>query len=361
MWSPARRSPVSEGGRGGGPEGRAALSRSDGPRYLRLEDLLDLVLRLQASTLGLTLDEIAQEYGVSRRKAERMRDAIDRVFGLEALQREIDRKKRWRLRDARVPRLAHLSAAEIGALEAAAQLAGQEGRDDHAGLLRGLRLKLEAALRPEDAVRLAPDVEALVEAEGVAMRAGPRPSIRPEVVDVLRRAILARRKVRVHHRARSRQDLRVHKVYPYGFLFGSRHYLVAWSRPADRYLLYALPSIERVELLDEAYEADPEFDLRRFAENSFGVFQEPPVEAVWRFRPDVAADARKFRFHPRQQMEEEPDGSLVVRFSAGGLLEMAWHLFTWGASVEVVSPPQLRELLVRLLEEALATHSGRSA
>jgi len=337
------------------------LSRGDGPRYLRLEDLLDLVLRLQASTLGLTLDEIAQEYGVSRRKAERMRDAIDRVFGLEALQSDIDRKKRWRLRDRRVPQLAHLTAAEIGALEAAARLAGQDGRKDHAALLHGLRLKLEAALRPEVAMRLAPDVEALVEAEGVAMRAGPRPSIRLEVVDALREAILARRKVRVHHRARGRQELRIHKIHPYGFLFGSRHYLVAWSRPAGRYLLYALPAIERVEVLEEAYDADPDFDLRRFAENSFGVFQEPPVEAVWRFRPDVAPEARKFRFHPRQEMEEEPDGSLLVRFRAGGLLEMAWHLFTWGASVEVVAPLRLRELLVRLLEEALASHGGRTA
>ncbi len=337
------------------------MSRGDGPRYLRLEDLLDLVLRLQASTFGITLDEIAQEYGVSRRKAERMRDAIDRVFALEALQSAVDRKKRWRLRDRRVPQLATLTAAEIGALEATARLAVEEGREDHAALLRSLRLKLEASLRPEDAVRLAPDVEALVEAEGVAMRAGPRPWIRPEVVHALRGAILARRKVRLHHRARGRQELRVHKVHPYGFLFGSRHYLVAWSRPADRHLLYALPAIERVESLDEPYEADPGFDLRRFAENSFGVFQEPPVDVVWRFAPEVAAEARKFRFHPRQEMELEPDGSLLVRFRAGGRLEMAWHLFTWGANVEVVSPPELRELLARLLQEALARHGGRPA
>jgi predicted DNA-binding transcriptional regulator YafY len=40
-------------------------------------------------------------------------------------------------------------------------------------------------------------------------------------------------------------------------------------------------------------------------------------------------------------MEEEPDGSLVVRFRAGGLLEMAWHLFTWGDQVEVVEPGEL--------------------
>ncbi|MFC3119550.1 hypothetical protein ACFOHS_19975 [Jhaorihella thermophila] len=34
------------------------------------------------------------------------------------------------------------------------------------------------------------------------------------------------------------------------------------------------------------------------------------------------------------------DGRLEVRFHAGGWLEMAWHLYQWGDSVEVVAPPR---------------------
>jgi hypothetical protein len=40
-------------------------------------------------------------------------------------------------------------------------------------------------------------------------------------------------------------------------------------------------------------------------------------------------------------MEDQPDGSLIVRFRAGGLLEMAWHLFTWRNEVKVL---KLRKL-----------------
>ena len=65
---------------------------------------------------------------------------------------------------------------------------------------------------------------------------------------------------------------------------------------------------------------------------------------VWRFTPKAAADARQFLFHPTQRFEEEPDGSLIVRFHAGGALEMCWHLFTWGGEVEVMSPPRLNKL-----------------
>lgn len=44
-------------------------------------------------------------------------------------------------------------------------------------------------------------------------------------------------------------------------------------------------------------------------------------------------------------MEDQPDGSLIVRFRAGGALEMSWHLFTWGSDVEVLEPAKLRKLL----------------
>jgi superfamily II DNA or RNA helicase len=40
----------------------------------------------------------------------------------------------------------------------------------------------------------------------------------------------------------------------------------------------------------------------------------------------LAAEAREFEFHPEQTMEDLDDGSLIVKFRAGGALEMSWHL-----------------------------------
>ena len=59
-----------------------------------------------------------------------------------------------------------------------------------------------------------------------------------------------------------------------------------------------------------------------------------------------AADrAAEWRFHPRQTTRRLEDGSLEVRFEAGGWLEMAWHLYQWGNSVEVVAPEALRRMV----------------
>ena len=49
-------------------------------RYERLKDIVTLAIRMQGLRGGLTLDDIQAEFGVSRRTAERMRDAVEGAF-----------------------------------------------------------------------------------------------------------------------------------------------------------------------------------------------------------------------------------------------------------------------------------------
>ena len=78
------------------------------------------------------------------------------------------------------------------------------------------------------------------------------------------------------------------------------------------------------------FERDPGFSLKEYAERSFGAFQEDPFDVVWKFSKNVAWEAKEFIFHPTQTMEELDDGSLIVRFHAGGL---RWTCtFTAGAT-----------------------------
>lgn len=187
----------------------------------------------------------------------------------------------------------------------------------------------------------------MLAAEGLILRPGPKPRIDPEITVALRHAIISAQKVRLHYRYRGSGKRGYQTVHPYGFLYGSRHYLIAWSdnQRARDFRSFALGNIERVEILGESFERDPAFSLADYAAQSFGVFQEKPFNVMWKFSPNAAPDAREFLFHPTQTMEDQPDGSLIVRFRAGGALEMAWHLFTWGHEVEVIRPARLRSLL----------------
>ncbi len=46
---------------------------------------------------------------------------------------------------------------------------------------------------------------------------------------------------------------------------------------------------------------------------------------------------------------------MTVRFTAGGINEICWHLFTWGDNVTVERPNALRQRLAQMCS-ALAVH-----
>ncbi len=326
-------------------------------RYEKADTILRIALDMQGTAEGLSLEDIQRNYSdkpLSRRTAERLRDALERVFPQMQQANPGEFPKRWRLPVGTVSRFASVSAEELADLAAGVSLLRRENMLVQAENAERAVSKLRALMRPDALTRVAPDLEALTEAEGIAMRPGPRPKIDPDIVAALRQAILASRKVKLHYKYRSSGKTGFDSVHPYGFIYGSRHYLVAWSEneQARNFRNFVLSNIERVETLDRTFARKRRFSLGEYAERSFGVFQEEPFDVVWRFSPKAALDARQFLFHPTQRLEDEPDGSLLVRFQAGGALEMCWHLFTWGGEVEVLSPPHLKRLLVELTIKA---------
>jgi predicted DNA-binding transcriptional regulator YafY len=305
-----------------------------------------LVLALQSSRVGLTLADIRDKFSISERTAQRLKNAAARVMGTELMEvTGEDRKSRWRLPLKSVAGLAQVTASDIVDIQAAAKLLRREGQRKRADALEQIATKLGGTVDDSTARRLDPDIEALLEAEGLAMRPGPRPVIKPETIEEIRKAVLACRKVYFKYRSRRTNKRTGRAVEPYGFLFGSRHYLVARVPDAEPpFRIFSLTDIEHVTQQNESFERDPAFRLDDFAASAFGVFQETPVDVVWRFKPRAAPFAQEWVFHPSQKMEQEKDGSLLVRFRAGGLKEMAWHVYTWGGDLEVIEPPQLAEI-----------------
>jgi predicted DNA-binding transcriptional regulator YafY len=143
---------------------------------------------------------------------------------------------------------------------------------------------------------------------------------------------------------------------PYGILYGGRGWLVAHVEGLPELRLWRLDRIVSVDLLDRGFQRREDFSLADYAARSFGVFQEEPIDVVLRFAPEAAEDAAGWLFHPSQIVGREADGVVTVRFTAGGIQEMCWHLFTWGTAVTVVGPKELRNDMARLTQTAAAHH-----
>ena len=314
-------------------------------RLEKLSDLLDLARLLSGSAEGVTLDEIADQFKVGRRTAERMRDAVEQSFGpLEII--EDGRKKRFRLSARGMATFANSpSSEEIADLDNAVRQLDLLNETARSKNLRRLSAKIKSHLREADRRRLSTDIEAILRSEGFARRVGPMRAVDEKIFSSIRLALLSQKVISFYY-APEGSGKKLHRVVPYGILFGTKYYLIARSVKKDDPVLFRLDRVSRISVTEEAGIPPEDFDIEEYANRSFGVFQEEPDDVSLRFKRSAAGEAQTFMFHPSQKMKIGKDGSVTVSFRAGGYLQIVQHLMTWGDSVEILAPQKLKDLML---------------
>ena len=321
--------------------------------FAKADQLLALAQMVAGSRVGILLDDVEQRFAVSHRTAQRMMRALEVQFPDVETRTDAEGRKRWRLQGGHLRELMTLEAEELAALDLAIAKFGNDGHSIEKKSLIALRDKIMALVPRNKALRLETDHEALLAAQGFVARPGPRPKIDEKTTAILGEAIKACQWVEIEYQSYKEKTPRKRKVAPLGLLSGVRVYLIALpedhERPAIRN--FRLDAITHAKILDDSFERPQDFDIHDFAAQSFGVFQndQDVCDVEWRFRPEAAAQAKTYLFHPKQTLEECNDGSLIVRFRASGQLEMAWHLYMWGDKVEVVAPKSLKQQVKRFL------------
>lgn len=317
--------------------------------FAKAQELLRLAM-MATGRRGVTLEDIVEEFSVSERTAQRMTNALQAAFPQTDYTIGEDRRARWTIPARAIAPLLTPSSDELVALAEAITQLDHAGLGQEATLARNLERKVKALIPPDQGTRLEVDKEAMLEALGHAARPGPQPAADEGVVEAIYEALKGASLLRILYRKRAEDAPSERVVAPHGLLLGVRRYLVARDTakgPKANLQHYRVEEIYEAELLDRGFEIDEDFNLREHAAKGFGSYESAKEfgEVVWRFRPDAAAQARRYVFHPTQTTEEGDDGALLVRFHASGHLEMTWHLYTWGDAVEVLSPPLLREMV----------------
>lgn len=312
-------------------------------RHEKATRLLELARELAASRYGLTLDEMGARMGTQRRTTERMRDRLLEMF--DNMEEIADPPtKRWRINGKLDGFFNVPSADEFAALIAARETLATSNAA-LADRLRSLEGKLRAAVDAALSRRLEPDIEALMQAEAIAIQPGPRAYADPERLTVLRDAMLRLKQIRFTYQGGSNPGSE-RTLIPYGMLSGGEVYVIGVEPgrgdPADP-RTWRLDRMEKLHALDVPGGPPEDWSLQAFTARSFGIYQEPEtshvVLHVW---PEYADEVRGWRFHGSQEMTVLADGTLEVRLTGCGLRELAWALVRWGGKLKVVEPARLK-------------------
>jgi predicted DNA-binding transcriptional regulator YafY len=183
--------------------------------YGKTEALFRLAMMMQGTREGVAFIDIQREFGVGRRTAERMRDAIERIFPQMERVDSGEKQARFRLPGGTLTGFLAPSAEELAELENAAAMLRANGFTGRAVLVTAAAEKLRAMAKPDHLRRLEPDLEALLESEGVALRPGPRPTIAPETLGLIRRAVIGCLPIETTYRSAASAEAVPVVLHPY--------------------------------------------------------------------------------------------------------------------------------------------------
>ena len=144
--------------------------------------------------------------------------------------------------------------------------------------------------------------------------------------------------------------------------YRSNWYLAAWCHRSDDLRVFSIDRIARAQLVGTAALAVPDVLLEKRLSSGYGIFEgEADQLAVLRFSPEAARWVADEPWHPRQRQQRLPDGGLLLEVPFRHAVELQMDILRYGAAVEVLAPPMLRDQVAGELRAAARRYRGGPA
>ena len=318
-------------------------------RLNKTEQIIELAMMFQNSYCGLCIEDIEHHFECSRRSAERMKALLFDLFPEKVEEvPTFEKKKRWRFVKGAMNALISFTADDFANLEYLKGLSNDENKRKE---LDELIAKIKALTPQKNLQSLDTDVSAIMESEGFAVRQYSGVNIEPKILEELRTSMLAFKKIQFDYPIK--EEIKTITLNPYGLVIADKYYLVGYNEYVGDLRQYRVDKISELAILDEYFEKDEKFSLTEYSNNSFGVYQEKPIDIVLEFDKSVANDVLNYNFHPTQKIKQLKNENVQVEFTSGGTYAICQELFKWGCSVKIQKPVELKDYYKHYLSDVL--------
>lgn len=238
--------------------------------------------------------------------------------------------------DWRLPTIP-LSQGELFALALGARMLSAYAGSAYQVELEGAIARLAERLPEQSWV----DLQQLAE-QNVLLRVGAELNLKPAIWQCLELACQQKRRVWMRYGTPGK-EVSERELDPYVLHFSRNNpYVTGWCHLRQEVRWFRVDRIQSIESRTKTFEIDATFDREAHFADAFQheVGGIPQVMAIW-FDGPTAPYIRERRWHPTQQIAEQPDGSLILRFVVRGLNEVKrWVLF-YGQGARALEPPEL--------------------
>lgn len=315
----------------------------------RATRLVEIERRLRKYPAGLTVRQISDALGYSTRTIQRDLNVLESELGVPLMEAT---GRRWRLMPGTAPVGAvRLTLQEARAVYLATRLYARHAEREPDGL--SALEKLADALPPA----MGREVDLSV----ATLRKRRANTTYTDVLRTLTIAWAESGTVRIRYRSQGTGPEKETLIDPYLLepsANGAATYLFGFSHAHGQLRTFKVERISSAEPTGEHFTPAELEELRERVAKSWGgaVLGEDEFDVVLEFGPDVAARVAETDWHSSQRLTELEGGRLRFEARLDSLLEFVPWARSWGHSVEVMAPPELREEIAASARQAAALY-----
>jgi predicted DNA-binding transcriptional regulator YafY len=182
-----------------------------------------------------------------------------------------------------------------------------------------------------------------------------------EHFSVVAAALLKRLRLQIRHYNRKEDRETVREVSPQRLVhYRDNWYLDAYCHLRKDLRSFSVDAIREAVIKETPAKEVRDAELDEYLASGYGIFAGRKVQwATLKFTPEAARWVSAQSWHPKQRAHIEKDGSYVLEVPYAEDRELVMEILKYGADVEVLAPPALRQRVADALRRG-AQRYGKS-
>lgn len=163
-----------------------------------------------------------------------------------------------------------------------------------------------------------------------------------EIINKIIDAIINKKKCILDYHVPHRENSKDYHCEPEKMVYyNGVLYVIMYIRKIDKFLLFAVQRIQGIDVLEEEFPDDHNFDETEFRSSRFGMYSDEPRNIKLRFDQHVRHYIENRDWHHSQKMENDEQGNLILSMQLGITPELVSWILSWRYWVKVLQPQEL--------------------
>lgn len=135
-------------------------------------------------------------------------------------------------------------------------------------------------------------------------------------------------------------------------------YMAGQESKGGDIVILSLHDLKEIKTLKKTYSIPVDFSIEKHLESAFGIIPGKEEEVVLQVNKEIADYIKQRLWHPSQQIEEQNNGSIILKMHVAINEELIKWILGYGERIKVLKPEGLKNSIKREAEKTLAQYKN---